>query len=124
MAGRGQFCGGQGCSGQGCSGQVCSGQLSGLRRRAAAILIGLAGLGLGGGCAVPQSEVCAVYTECVAHVDQVFDLPPTNTSAYEENGSCWKDVDAATRCNIACAQANVDLRRAIDLANADRGPCG
>jgi len=69
-------------------------------------------------------EACAKYVECQAHADAVFDLAPTDTSAYDGDGSCWRDSqEGADACSRFCELETESIGEELEAEGDDLGPC-
>ena len=75
-------------------------------------------------CAVPPSEECVQFLDCLAHFDDTYDTGGTQgLDAYGEGGSCWRSVQNADACTQACASGVRQMADALTDDGNDVGAC-
>lgn len=77
-------------------------------------------------CGIPQSPECVQYQECAAHYDEVTEAAtPTDTSAFDADGTCWTNAESATACTESCAATTESLATSLEALDppAELGPC-
>jgi hypothetical protein len=89
-----------------------------------ALAFALCGIGLFVGCGTEQAPECAQYVACQGAYDETFGLlPPTDTSAYEDDGACWANEATAQGCKESCLRAVDALATAASQAGRPLGLC-
>jgi|GEM_PF-1215490 len=75
-------------------------------------------------CAVPPSQECVQFLDCLAHFDETYDTGGTaGLDAYGEGGSCWRSVQNADACTQACASGVRQMADALSDDGNDVGVC-
>lgn len=64
-------------------------------------------------CLWPQTEECRRFVECQNAVD-----PDVDTSGFEPDGICWRNLSTSVRCTEMCAAALEALAELPDAPDA------